>query len=500
MRAAALFTCLLIASCGNVDSLVDAPPPDSDGGASAVTVTITQNWINERGEVSGVQAVTEALPGDFVAWIPTPGAMGGFEKRTAETTATGLAIRDIPPATTYYLDVVSFGLHQLFVTDLREIDVKFYSLGRRDAVSPTRPTQLTVNVANMIPWLAGDSLAVSCANVDAFGALAESLPHVRGWPAAGARQLAVTFDWAQIDRGFFGERPTPLIDGTKGDSLAISHLRRIESSTKFPYDTVIETTAFGSFTQSDGVGQTLDSAFPATTVPTFLGGGGVSVRAQPHDPNHQRQISLFAPSMLFTLFGADPTNLDMGQMVYPRPPTGWSQWLSADHNFQVIRDTPLGLKQTAFASLRVAAKLTPVAPPTDVVTPILPRVSPPRSPMINRLSFHDPQTVELQPTRAPIEVTWNAPQLIESPPTVYALTIFRLTRTRDQLTSTRVALINRPPGDRSISIPWHLFSAAGYYYLVLTAGSDIGAHDPKIDDIGRTDSTADTVSGILTLQ
>lgn len=526
MRGVALLTGVLIASCGSVDVKPDAPPPDSDP-LDAVTITFTRDWINERGEISGTEVITGIEAASIVAWIPAPAEMGGFVKRPSENTATGLAIRDIPPGTTYYLDAL-FGAHVLVMTDLRAIDVKSYSLGRRDAVSPTTATTLTLNVANLTAWQDGDTLALSCANVDAFGGVDARTPHVRGWPAAGARQLAVTLDWSQVDRGFFGDRRTPLIDGTRGDSLLISHMRQIGSSNQYPYTTVLETAAFASFSQVDGGSLTLDSTFPttapvkdavhfvvrrpdferhardihpdATTVPTFLGGGGLTVRAQPNDPRHERQISLFAPSMLFTLFQADPTNLDMGQMVYPRPPAGWSQWLAADHNFQVVRDTPFGLKHTAFASLRVAAKLTPPAAPTDVITPIVPRISPPRSPMINGTSFHVPQTVELQPTRAPVVVTWTPPLLIESAPTVYALTILRITRTGDTLTSTTHAVIHRAATERSLAIPWHLFPEAGYYYFVLTAAAEVGVHDARFDDVGRTDSTADTVSGILTLQ
>jgi hypothetical protein len=525
MRGVALLTGLLIASCGSVQDRPDAPPPDQEP-SDAVTLTFTRSWINERGEIAAVEPINELSADALVAWIPAPAEMGGFARRTAEATATGLAIRGIPPGTTYYLDAL-FGAHVLVMTDLREIEVKSYSLGRREAVSPTTATTLTLNVANLTAWQDGDTLELYCANVDAFGGMDARTPHVRGWPTAGARQLAVTFDWSQVDRGFFGDRRTPLIDGTKGDSLLISHVRQIGSSNQYPYTTVLETAAFASFTQVDGGSLTLDSTFPAapvkdavhfvvrrpdferhardihpdaTTVPTFLGGGGISVRAQPNDPRHERQISLFAPLMMFTLFGAEPTNLDMGQMVYPRPPAGWSQWLAADHNFQVVRDTPFGLKHTAFASLRVAAKLTPPAAPTDVVTPVVPRISPPRSPTINGTSFHAPQTVELQPTRAPIVVAWTPPQLIESAPTVYALTIFRITRTGDTLTSTRLAVINRPATERSLAIPWHLFPEAGYYYFVLTAGAEIGELDARFDDVGRTDSTADTVSGILTLQ
>jgi hypothetical protein len=527
MRGAALFTCVLIASCGSVPSAPDEPPPETID-QPAVTITITRNWVDENGELADTEVVTDVVATDIVAWIPAAGAIGGFDKRTAEKTSTGLVIRDIPTGTTYYLDVESSGFHQLFVTDLREIDVQFYSIERRDAVQTTKPTMLTLNVANLTAWQDEDWLELHCANVDAFGGLRATTPHVRGWPVAGARGLAVTLDWSQVDRGFCGTRPTPLIDGARGDSLVISHMRRIGSSTQFPYETAIETAAFPAFSQVDGGTVTLDTAFPAsppvkdamhfvvrrpeferhaddlhpdaTIVPTFLGGGGVSVRAQPHDPRHERQISLFAPSMLFTLFGADSSNLDMGLMTYPRPRTGWSQWLAADHNFQVVRDTPFGIEHTAFGSLRVAAKVTPASAPTDVVTPIVPRISPPRSPMINNLSFHLPQTMEMRTTGAPITVTWNAPALIEAPPTVYSLSIFQVTRVGDELRDARVAVISRPPADRSLSIPWHLFPSAGYYYLVLTAGSEAGLHNAKLDDIGRTDSTADTISGILTLQ
>jgi hypothetical protein len=527
MRRPALFTCLLIASCGSVKETPDAPP-EGGGDSPAVTLTITRNWINERGEVADTQAVTDIGETDIVAWIPAAGAIGGFEKRTSEKTSTGLAIRDIPPGTTYYLDVESDGFHQLFVSDLREIDVKFYSIERRDAVQTTKPTMLTLNVANLTAWQDDDWLELHCANVDAFGGLRANTPHVRGWPAAGARQLAVTLDWAEVDRGFFGSRPTPLIDGTRGDTLLISHMRRIGSSNQFPHETVLETAAFPAFSQVDGGSLSLDSSFPtsppvkdavhfvvrrpdferhagdlhpeATIVPTFLGGGGVSVRAQPHDPRHERQVSLFAPSMVFALYGADSSNLDMGLMTYPRPRVGWSQWLAADHNFQVLRDTPFGIEHKVFGALRVAAKVTPVTAPMDVVTPIVPRISPPRSPLINNLSFHLPQTIELNATGAPIELTWNAPALIEAPPTVYQLSIVRVTRVADELRDARLAVINRPPPGRSLSIPWHLFPEAGYYYFVLTAGSEVGLHDGRLDDIGRTDSTADTISGILTLQ
>jgi hypothetical protein len=523
MKGVALFTGLLIASCGSVQDKPDAAP-DADP-AAPVIVTITQHWINERGEISGTQDVTDTAP-DVAAWIPAPNEMGGFVKRASEKTAAGLAIPDIPPGTTFYLDASSPDLHLMFVTDERELDVKLYSIARRDAVQTTTATNLTLNVANMTAWQDGDTLELYCANVEAFGGLDARTPHVRGWPAAGARQLAVTLDWAQVDRGFFGSRPTPLIDGTKGDSLLISHVRQIGSSNQYPYNAVLATATFGAFTQVDGGSLTLDAAFPATApvkdavhfvvrrpdferhardihpdaTPTPGFTGGLRIRAQPNDPRHERQVTAAAPSMVFTLFGADTTNLDMGQMVYPRPPAGWSQWIDADHNFRIVRDTPFGIKHTVVVPIRMAAKLTPATAPADVITPIVPRVSPPRSPMINGASFHAAQTLDLQPTRAPISVTWNAPTLIDSAPTIYALRIYRVTRTGEELTDTLVAAIHQPATGRSVAIPWNVFPGVGYYYFVLTAGAEIGEVDARFDDLGRTDSTADTVSGILTLQ
>lgn len=522
MRGVALSTFGLIASCGEV---FDTPDPGSTQD-DAVSITITQNWLNDRGEVTSTSVITDLAVTDVVARIPEPEADGGFETRSAEMTATGMVLRNVPPNTTYYLDVRSFGSRLLFVTDVREIDAKFYSVGRRDPAQPTVPTSLTLNVANMAEWQDGDSLGLYCANIDAFGRLAASQSYVQGWPAAGDRQLALTVDWAQVDRGLFRDRMTPLIDGNMGDSLVISHIRRSLSTTQYVYDAPLETFTFASFTQRDGVNRTLDGGFTAaakdavhfdlkrleferyvgdvhpgaTTVPGFLGGGGVAIHAQANDPRHERLFSPFAPTLLFTLFNAESSNLDMGQMVFPRPPESWSQWLRVSHDFQVIRDTPLGLKQTAVATIGVAAPIMPATAPTDIVTHLEPRISPPRKPFINSTSFHDPQVVALQPTRAPIRVTWDAPLLIDAAPTTYALAILQITRTGTELTSTSVATIFRPASDRSLAIPWQLFPGPGYYYFVLTAASDAGLHDPKFDDIGRTDSTADTISGILTLQ
>lgn len=518
--------CVLVAGCGSVpfthDAGLDEVPPST---TSAATVKVTLNWVDDTGQVSSTQDVTSLVLRGAVARVPST-APGGFESHTAEMTASGLEIRDLPDGTAYDLDLDSLFGRLVYVTDLRDVDLKFYAVGRRAPAQPTKPTPLTLHVTNMTPWVDGDRLALSCDHVAASATLDASQSFVSGWPAVGARQLDLTVDWAQVDHGLFQDRMTPLIDGAQGDLLTIAHIRRNASSTGYVYDAPIETFTFAPFTQRDGVARSLDGAFttqPRDTVhfnlkrPEFaryasdvhptgsiielpFGGGGVGIRTQPGDPDHRHLFSPFGPGLLFTLFNPSATDtLEMGQMSFPRPPANWSEWLAVSHNFQVMRDTPLGIPQTVIATINVSRPIMPGSAPGDTTTAITPRISPPKNPMLDGTPFSTPHLALLQPAGPAIQVTWDEPSLIDAPPTSYALNIVQLTKSGDQLATSPVATIFSPAGQRSLSIPWALFPGRGYYYFVLTAAADEGVYNPKLDDIGPSDSTADTVSGILTL-
>lgn len=527
MRSVRLLTCVLIASCGGVESPDPEPPqpPETPPPPPQVTLKVTLNWIDDSGQVTATEDITSLVVRDVAALLPSAAAKGGFDTRTAEMTATGLVIRDVPN-TTYTLDVPSLAGRLLYVTDARDIDFKFYELGRHNPAQPTRATPLTVDVSGMTAWQDGDNLVFYCARVNAFGAVAQAQAGVTGWPKVGDTSLALTVDWGNVDRGIFGDRMTPLIDGNMGDRLVLSHGRRMGSSNGYPFDTTLETAGFPSFTQSDGAAQTASAAFAttpqdavhlklqlpefvryatdihpdATINPEFLGGGGVAIRTQPGDPNRKRQFSPLAPSMVSTLFGAVNVDIDMGQMVYPHVPSSWSQWLGASHSFVIERDTPFGIRHRAFAVIGTTQPITPGSPATDVVTAVAPRISPPRSATLNGVALSAPHLGLFQPTATPIEVRWEEPILVIAPPTSYALTLIKLDQSGDKLVPTTLAAIAVPAKQRALSIPWQLFPGPGVYYVVLTAIAAEGDHDPKFGGPSGTDSVADAVSGLLSLK
>ncbi|HEY0993052.1 MAG TPA: hypothetical protein VGD80_38630 [Kofleriaceae bacterium] len=528
MRGRCLLTCLLVASCGHVDSPApDAPePPDPPPPPPQVTLKVTLNWLDDSGQITATEDITSLAVRDVAVLLPNAAARGGFDTRTAEMTTTGLAIRDVPANTTYTLDVPSLAGRLLYVTDARDIDLKFYEVGRHNPLQPTRPTPLTVNANTMTAWQDGDGLTFYCARVNAFGPVAAMQPGVSGWPKVGDTTLALTVDWANIDRGIFQDRMTPLIDGNVGDRLVLSHDRRLGSSTGYPYNTSLETAAFPSFTQTDGAARTVAAAFSTTPQdavhlklqlpefvryatdihpdakinPDFLAGGGVTIRTQPADPAHKRQFSALAPSMVFTLFGAVNVDIDMGQMVYPHVPSSWSQWLGAAHTFIVDRDTPFGIPHRASAVIGTTLPITPGSPATDVVTPVVPRISPPRAATLGGVALSAPHLGLYQPSGPPIEVRWEEPALVDATPTSYSLTLIKLDQSGDKLVPSTLAAIAAPAKSRALSIPWQLFPGTGVYYVVLTAIAAEGEFDPQLGGPSGTDSVADAVSGILTLK
>jgi hypothetical protein len=524
MRAC-LLSCILIAGCGGVD----APDPEDEEevpdlpGPPPVTLKVTLNWLDDSGQITATEDLTGLVIRRATALIANPGATSGFDTRAAETSAPGLMIRDIPLGTTYTLDVEAAFGRAVYVTDARDLDFKFYEMGRRNPAQPTKATPLTVEVSNMTAWQDGDKLSFHCARVAAFAGVTETQAGVAGWPEVGDTSLALTVDWSNVDTGFFHDRKTPLIDGNLGDRLVVTHGRQVGSSNDYPYDTLLETAAFSSFTQSDGAAQTVGAAFsrtPQDAVHVRLRqaefaryasdihpdaeaqagfAGGVTVRAQPADPLGRRQFGhSLAP--MFTLFGAVGADIDMGQMVYPRMPSSWSQWLRASHDFSIERDTPFGIKQTVTAVLATTLRITPSSPANDVVTALGPRISPPRSATLNDALLAAPHSAQYEPTGAPIEVRWAEPLLVDAAPTSYALRIYQLGRDGDEVTQTVIAEIAMPPKARSVSIPWRVFPGTGAYYVVLTAISAEGEPDPKFTAPTVNDSSADAVSGILTLK
>jgi hypothetical protein len=523
MRGVCLLGCILIAGCGGVpapdpeeeEQVPDEPPP--------VTIKVTLNWLDDAGQITATDDLTGLVVQGATALIPSAGAQGGFDARAAEITASKVAIRNVPVGTTYTLDLSAAFGRALYVTDARDLDFKFYEMGRRNPAQPTKATPLTLEVSNMTAWQDGDKLLLHCARVAAFAGVTEAQAGVSGWPEVGDTSLALTVDWSNVDTGFFHDRKTPLIDGNLGDRLVVTHGRQVGSSNDYPYDTLLETAAFSSFIQSDGAAQTVGAAFSktpqdavhvrlrqaefaryasdihpdATAQAGFA--GGVTVRAQPADPLGRRQFG-HSLSPVFTLFGAVGGDIDMGQMVYPHPPSSWSQWLRASHDFTIERATPFGIKQTVTSVLATVQRITPSSPATDVVTALGPRISPPRSATLNGAVLSAPHTVQYQPTGAPIDVRWEEPVLIHAAPTSYALRIYQLGLTDDEVTQTVIAEIAMPPKARMLAIPWQVFPGTGAYYVVLTAISAEGEHDPKFTGPTLNDSSAEAVSGILSLK
>jgi hypothetical protein len=524
MRGPGLLSCILIAGCGGVD----APDPEKEQTPDTpapppVTIKVTLNWLDDSGQITATEDFTGLVIQRATALIPNAGANGGFDAHVSETTASGPVIRDVPLGTTYTLDVEAAFGRAVYVTDARDLDFKFYELGRHNPAQPTTATPLTVEVANMTAWQDGDRLGFYCARVAAFAGVTQTQVGVSGWPEVGDTSLALTVDWSTVDTGFFHDRKTPLIDGNLGDRLVVVHERRRGSSNDYPYETILETAAFASFTQSDGAARTVSAAFSTTPQdavhiklrqPEFVryatdihpdamvpGGfvGGIDVRAQPADPLRKRMFG-HSLSPVFTLFVAAGAEIDLGQMVYPRVPSSWSQWLHASHDFMIERDTPFGIKQTVRSVIATTLPITPGSPSTDVVTAVAPRISPPRSATLNGAVLSAPHSVPYQPTGAPIEIGWEEPLLVTAAPTSYALTIYQLARTGDEVTQTAIAAIAVPPKARALSIPWQLFPGTGAYYVVLTAIAAEGEHDPKLTGPSGTDSAADVVSGILSLK
>jgi hypothetical protein len=526
MRGVCLLSCILIAGCGGVNA-PDLPEeeeqvPDAPG-PPPVTLKVTLNWLDDSGQITATEDLTGLVVQGATALIPNAGAQGGFDARTAEITASGVAIRNVPTGTTYTLDVSAAFGRSLYVTDARDFDFRFYEMGRHRPAQPTTATPLTVDVSNMTAWQDGDTLLVHCARVAAFAGVTETQAGVAGWPEVGDTSLALTVDWSNVDTGFFHDRKTPLIDGNLGDRLVVTHGRQVGSSNDYRYDTLLETAAFSSFTQSDGAARTVAAAFSPTphdavhvrlrqaefaryasdihpdAKPQAGFAGGVTVRAQPADPLGRRQFGhSLAP--VFTLFGAVGADIDMGQMVYPHPPSSWSQWLRASHDFTIERDTPFGVAQTVTAVLATVLRITPSSPATDVVTAVGPRISPPRSATLNGAVLAAPHSVQYQPAGAPIEIRWEQPLLVDAAPTSYTLRVYQLGLDGDEVTQTGIAEIAMPPKARALSIPWRVFPGTGAYYVVLTAISAEGEHDPKFTGPTVNDSAADTVSGILSLK
>jgi hypothetical protein len=499
----------------------DAPPPPPDADLTAVTGTVTRTWIDEAGQTLLVEP--EDISKDtYAAFVPNPASPGTYKVIDAIKTGTGkFLIPGVHPPTgqriTYLLKVVrpdvtpnlvSFGsTTQAAVTIDRIIP------SRPGGVKPTKSSLLNLDVSAMQAWQDADILEIFCANIAGFDfEFGQTL--LATWPMAGATRLTSSLDWKQLDSGTGVLPYTPLIDGSLGDSLLISHLTTRTSSTNFTYEAVSETFIADPFDQVDGQAQPISGVFTKPTQAGTLqlllkqgdwaaqvtdvnprafmldGDFGIDLNAQPGDASGERQIGPTADTINRNLPLGTAT-IDTGVMTYAPYPSSWGEFVTVDQIYRVKYTIPGATNQVQRAAL-VRTDIPKKSLPANLL--LGPLISPAKNLLINGNALTANQTVTYAPTGPTPLLSWDAPGLGTA--SFYQVLIWRIVVNPD-MSAGRTREGTLWTTSQSIRVPWEYFAAGTSYFFEVYAVAV--PNTPPVFGLGkyRSDSAV-TLSELVT--
>ena len=162
-----------------------------------------------------VVLVDEDLTGhEIAAYLPDAAEPTGYRVVPATVTGPGgFRIDGVPEDVEYVLRFAPPGEPAAyFVTSARELDLGHAVAGRPDAVAASAPQPVTLELADLQAWQAGDRLIATSYRTGTECAVPA--------PAVGAIEVDATFDWAEP-----ACRGAALLDDAAGDRLEVAHVR-----------------------------------------------------------------------------------------------------------------------------------------------------------------------------------------------------------------------------------------------------------------------------------
>jgi hypothetical protein len=460
---------------------LDAGPPDAlacpmaPRGMTDVTGTAIDTFISDVGRTDAPEDLSAQT---IVALVPY-GPPGCFTTFPGVGRADGTFTIPGVPSGLYYL---GYRLGSFLVTSARTVDLGEERIGRPDATRPNLRTPVTLDVAGLSPWRAGDLLAISSVGAGAFSSYLADLGPAP--VSVGATTLTgFTIDWQNA--------ATMLIDARRGDrALVLQFTTR--SAGSLWYQAVAKAVDVSPVVIEDGLpsritGTLVDlpqqvvnldwrGAEIEAVVAEGLGPGFASAYAEIDvQPPGFSGVAGRAAELL------EATSLPSGdgvlalQLGNPYPTTWPRTALAIGYRSRTIGGIALGFGTYVMVPLASAGPIR-----------LGPIVSPPRALRANGqpASSGTLAGVGLTPL-----ISWQPPTL--GTPDSYAVTIF-------DLSGRRVRVIDIETTDTSVMIPPG-FLATGASHVIVVSAKITGSPAPLQRPFrqGWTLGAADAITGMV---
>ncbi len=435
-------------------------------------------------DLTGVSVAALVYDGtSFAAPIAGVGALNGT-----------FTIPNVPVGPYYLLLRDSQYKNNYFVTSSDNVDMSYNVLGRALAAEATLPTPLTLDVGNLSAWSSSDRLQVYCPGAGTYGTNVIDAG-ATGIPTTNATSLAMTIDSSKLAEPF-------LIDGSAGDLMGLTQM--VPMTTPVPYNVVTRFTVPSFFTQTDGQSSVITAAFAtlslgqsATLVWHTTAFEALASATNPAatvvNDGFLVDVSLGDPTM-YGIYAATPDLLTFstpggGSDVSTQLPFG-DPYVSelflydeAGTTFLVDQNVPGQPPTPTFATIVYAA-------PRDTFEsagPIVPKLSPPTSPTIDKNSFYvDGMLASDMPT-----ITWAAPAIGAA--TAYTVRIQSLSTAGKRSTVATIAT-----DGTSVTVPPGVLSSGNYYIFNIRAMQMAGVdYQSTPSKSVLPQAAASTISGVF---
>ncbi len=259
---------LLVSGCSFPD-LVQRDAAGTDADPNNVHITSILTFIKLDGTVT-------TAPEDLSRYtlkVYLPSADNTFTVIDVVGTKEGMAeIPDVPVGTTFYLSLVypevlnqATPPPEMIVTNKREIDLGYPTVGRPDAAETRLSSSVQVNATNMAAWGPHDTLTVGSYNV---GTQFTNMGRATNTPTVGATSVTgFSFDWRDSASTVGGRLPA-LVDAGKGDDIFVAHNQAElvgNGKTTYYVSKEVDVVKRTDLTQVDGMPLVVDGAFAQAT-------------------------------------------------------------------------------------------------------------------------------------------------------------------------------------------------------------------------------------------
>lgn len=390
-------------------------------------------------------------------------------------------------------------------------DLSTVSAARPDLARVTRTTPVTLDIADMQPWQAGNVFIISSSQGDAYVRPLSArldLP-----PSPGDTSYHGAFDWALASTG-----NTPgLPDSARGDVVFFNQRSQFNIGSTESFAQVRYASRYArvtDFTAIDGAPSTLTASLVETPMtgqmradlrgnefaalapqvnpsarPAPGGNLNFSIQAVPHTVQYpDRPASAASSIFYYQSLTSSSTDLDYGAFHYPQfHDSFWAEFGQLGYCFDVTLLMP-GTEEPI--ELQCAGRMfsaLPMSPPlTDPIAPVL---GPPTAPLINGEDGFAPHAgVGLEPV-----ISWSPPDLGTATSYLVSVRPVSFPEEGERLLTARVY------SSTSFKVPPGFLRSGRVYYANISAyRDDNDVLDRPVFRLGTPSHQTDCVIGAFT--